>query len=85
MPHRFKIGQMLELRSAPGISNRPSGVCRVLHCLPHDRGPVLYRIKADDESIERVVEEGDLSPSSAMQKAEQDFENVFSIAIQRKR
>lgn len=66
MQHRFKVGQMLELRSAPRHSNRPAGLCEVLACLPHDAGPVLYRVQSLNERNERVVEETDLAPTSAV-------------------
>jgi hypothetical protein len=66
MQHRYKVGQMLELRSAPRHSNRPAGLCEVLACLPHDAGPVLYRVQSMNERNERVVEESDLAPSSAV-------------------
>ncbi|OAM78223.1 hypothetical protein [Devosia elaeis] len=84
MRHRYKIGQMLDLRSAPRHSNRPSGPCEVIACLPHDKGPVLYRVKSRGESNERVVEEADLSPSDAMKTVSAENESVFSIAISKR-
>lgn len=81
MPHRYKVGQMLDLRSAPRHSNRPSGPCEVVACIPHEKGPVLYRVKSRDENNERVVEEADLSPSSVMKTAFAKDESVFNIAI----
>ena len=81
MLHRYKVGQMLELRSAPRHSNRPSGPCEVVTCLPHDKGPMLYRVKSRGESNERVVEEADLSPSSATKAPFPEGESIFSIAI----
>jgi hypothetical protein len=84
MPHRYKVGQMLELRSAPRHSNRPAGPCEVMSCLPHDKGPVLYRIKSWGESNERVVEEIDLSPSSVVKTVFEDSESVFTIAVNKR-
>lgn len=84
MLHRYKVGQMLELRSAPRHSNRPSGPCEVVTCLPHETGPVLYRVKSQGESNERVVEEADLSPSSAMKTIFPEGESIFSIAISKR-
>ncbi|ODT81349.1 MAG: hypothetical protein ABS76_13005 [Pelagibacterium sp. SCN 64-44] len=81
MSHRYNVGQMLDLRSAPRHSNRPSGPCEVVACLPHEKGPVLYRVKSWGESNERVVEEIDLSPSTAMKTVFAKGESVFSIAI----
>jgi hypothetical protein len=84
MSHRYKVGQMLELRSAPRHSNRPAGPCEVLTCLPHEKGPVLYRVKSWGESNERVVEEADLKPSEAMKTVFSDDESSFSIAISKR-
>jgi hypothetical protein len=84
MPHRFRPGQVLDLRSAPRHSNRPSGPCDVLSCLPHDMGPVLYRVKARSESIERVVDEVDLSPSDAVKAPIDTHASVLRIAIRRR-
>jgi hypothetical protein len=81
MPHRYAVGQMLELRSAPRHSNRPSGPCEVIACLPHDRGPLLYRVKSWGEGNERVVEELDLSPSDAKKMVRADSDTFFNIAI----
>ena len=81
MSHRYKVGQMLELRSAPRHSNRPAGPCEVLTCMPHEKGPVLYRVKSWGESNERVVEEFDLSPNDTMKTAFAEGESVFDIAI----
>ena len=84
MSHRYKVGQMLELRSAPRHSNRPTGPCEVLTCLPHEKGPVLYRVKSWGESNERVVEEADLTPSAAMKTVFSESESVFTIAISKR-
>lgn len=84
MSHRYKVGQMLELRSAPRHSNRPAGPCEVMSCLPHDKGPVLYRVKSWGESNERVVEEIDLSPSSVVKTVFEDNESVFTIAVNKR-
>jgi hypothetical protein len=81
MPHRYKVGQMLDMRSAPRHSNRPAGPCEVIACLPHDKGPVLYRVKSWGEHNERVVEETDLSPSNAMKTVFAEGESFFDIAI----
>ncbi|MFD1252596.1 hypothetical protein DEVEQU_03808 [Devosia equisanguinis] len=84
MPHIYTVGQILELRSAPRHSNRPSGPCEVLSCLPHDKGPVLYRVQSLNERNERVVEEVDLTPSSATKSAAAMAESRFSIAVNRR-
>ena len=84
MSHRYKVGQMLELRSAPRHSNRPSGPCEVVSCLPHEKGAVLYRVKSWGESVERVVEEADLSPSDALKTVFSEEKRAFSIAVSKR-
>ena len=81
MPHKFKVGQMLELSSAPLRSNRPKGACKVLACLPYDNGPAIYRVKCVNENNERVVEEQDLSRSSAAPSPSTNRDNIMSIAV----
>lgn len=83
MTHLYKVGQMLDLRSAPRHSNRPAGPCEVIACLPHDKGPVLYRVKSKGESNERVVEETDLTPSDA-DKSVTASASPFSIAVSKR-
>ena len=78
MQHRYQVGQMLELRAASHYGNRFGGTCQVISCLPHDKGPVLYRIQADGERNERVVEETDLSPSSAPKPSSSIGETAFA-------
>jgi hypothetical protein len=84
MPHIYNVGQMLDLRSAPRHSNRPAGPCEVIARLPHDKGPVLYRVKSWGESNERVVEEIDLLPSTAMKTVFTEDEKIFNIAVNKR-
>jgi hypothetical protein len=81
MQHRYKVGQVLDLRSAPRSSNRPSGPCEVIACLPHDNGPILYRVRSASENNERVVEEFNLSPNDAKKTVFAEGESFFNIAI----
>lgn len=84
MSHQFKVGQVLDMRSAPRHSNRPAGPCEVVACLPHEKGPVLYRVKSWGEGNERVVEEKDLAPSTAVKTVFDAVEDPFSIAINKR-
>jgi hypothetical protein len=79
--HRYKVGQILDLRSSPRSTNRPAGPCEVIACLPHDRGPILYRVKSTSENNERVVEEFNLSPNDTMKTVFADGESYFDIAV----
>jgi hypothetical protein len=87
MSHLYKVGQMLELRSAPRISNRPAGTCEVIACLPSETGPALYRVQSLNERNERVVEEADLLPSAATRDGAEPAEPTgpISIAVSRRR
>ena len=84
MQHRYQIGQMLEMRSSPRLSNRPAGLCEVLFCLPHEGGPLLYRVRSLTENNDRVVAEGDLLPSNGARPVASEGEAVFSIAVNRR-
>jgi hypothetical protein len=79
--HRYKVGQLLDLRSAPRSSNRPVGPCEVIACLPHDKGPILYRVRSASENNERVVEEFNLSRNDTMKTVFAEGESFFNIAI----
>ena len=62
--HRYHIGE--RVRMVGGGSNwaRSEAVCSIVALLPHERGPVLYRVQSDAENCQRVVEETDLSTLS---------------------
>jgi hypothetical protein len=84
MAHLYKAGQMVELRSAPKHSNRLSGPCEILSCLPHDKGPFFYRVQSQLEGIQRVVDEVDLSPSDISKATSEPLKSVFSIAVRKR-
>jgi hypothetical protein len=84
MTHLYKVGQVLELRAAPRTSNRRAGAYEVIFCLPHEGGPVLYRVRSIDQNGERVVDQNDLSPSDAVKSDSAADDKPFSIAITRR-
>lgn len=85
MTHKYSVDQMVELRSAPGLSNRPSGNCRILALLPKERGPVQYRVQSMLETIQRVVNEDDLRPAHEQARPiQEEVTEVFSVAIKRR-
>lgn len=84
MTHSYRVGQILDLRSSPRNAKRPAGPCEVLFCLPHDRGPALYRIRSLSAEAEYVVEEMDLTPSAAVKPAVTKGMGVISIAVTRR-
>lgn len=84
MSHRYVVGQLLEMSSSPHTNTRPAGPCEVLFLQPHDRGPVLYRVRPLNEPIERVVAEGDLSPSEATKPDTEVVPSPFTVMINRR-
>ncbi|MBL8591997.1 MAG: hypothetical protein JNK01_04880 [Devosia sp.] len=84
MPHRYAVGQVLDMRSSPHTNTRPAGPCEVVFRLPHDHGPVLYRVRPLNEKIERVVAEADLFPSEETKPQNEDSAPAFTVAINRR-
>ena len=85
MTHKYAVNQTVELRSAPRLSNRPSGNCRIVALLPKERGPFQYRVQASSEGIERVVDEADLrlTPKQSDYSCE-EIVSVLSVAVKRR-
>ncbi|MBJ6987622.1 MULTISPECIES: hypothetical protein [unclassified Devosia] len=84
MLHRYKVGDLLDMRTDLRRSNRPAGTCEVLTCLPHEKGPLMYRVKSVSERNERVMEEADLSPSDSAKSLHEANESIFSIAVSKR-
>lgn len=60
--HRYAVGERLRVASGGYSMMRSAGTCKVLAVLPDEgRGPLLYRVRNDNESFERIVAEGDLA------------------------
>ena len=75
MRHIYAVGQMVELS---GPTNRPAGACRIVACMPHDRGPLQYRVQWHGDPVQRVVSESDLRRSSASHTPQQQEEAAES-------
>lgn len=60
--HRFHVGQRLTMARGSRDIARSAAVCQVIALLPHETGPLLYRVRSELESFERVVDEVDLAP-----------------------
>ncbi len=60
--HRYHVGQRMQLQGGGAYWARDASLCRVTALLPHDRGPLLYRVKSETENHERVVAEAELVP-----------------------
>jgi len=60
--HRFHIGERMRMSNGGYSVARIAAFCKVLALLPYEgRGPLLYRVRSDNESHERIVAEADLT------------------------
>ncbi len=44
---------------------RQASACQVVALLPHEGGPLRYRVRSDAEGFERIVDETDLTTLSS--------------------
>lgn len=85
MPHKYKIGDTLEIVTTPLTSNRVSGPCRVLARLPFEGHVIQYRVQSVNERNERIVSEADLRVTSTSIPADRAAgQRLFSVAIARR-
>lgn len=59
--HQYRVGERVRMTGGGSNWARNESLCRIVALLPHERGPLLYRVQSDAESYQRVVEETDLS------------------------
>ena len=60
--HRFSVGEKLQMIGGGYSIARAAAGCKVVSLLPYEgRGALLYRVRSDTESFERVVPEADLT------------------------
>lgn len=62
--HRYHVGERLQMLGGGRSWARAEAMCRVTALMPHERGPLLYRVRSEMESFERVVAEDDLTTLS---------------------
>lgn len=60
--HRFAIGERLAMAPGGREFARGAATCSIVALLPHEGGPLRYRVRSDTENYERIVDENDLSP-----------------------
>jgi len=60
--HRYAAGDRLAMAPGGREISRSAAVCLVLALLPHEGGPLRYRVRSETENYERIVDEADLSP-----------------------
>ena len=63
--HRFTLGQTVRMKSRAGLSMRAAETFRVTATLPSRDGSAQYRIRADEETHERVAAEDNLEEVEA--------------------
>ena len=64
--HRYRVGEKLNMIGGGQSVQRAASACKIVALLPYEgRGALLYRVRADSESFERIVPEVDLSRSQA--------------------
>jgi len=56
---KFSAGQRVRV-TRTSTFGAPTGASQILVALPRDAGPQQYRLRADGETFDRVVEEGRL-------------------------
>ena len=60
--HMYRVGDMLRMNGGGQSLQRVSSACRVLSLLPYEgHGALLYRVRSEAESFERIVAEADLA------------------------
>ena len=68
MPHKFKVGQLVELEPSV-LRSLATGPYEVRHLIPssdRDPGDPCYRIKSTAEKYERVATESELTLSDSV-------------------
>lgn len=60
--HRYHVGDKLRMNGGGYSVQRTASSCKVVALLPYEgHGALLYRVRSDTESFERVVAEADLA------------------------
>lgn len=60
--HRYRVGDKLRMNGGGYSVARAAAGCKVVSLLPYEgHGALLYRVRSDTESFERVVAEADLT------------------------
>ncbi len=64
-PHRYAIGDRVELQPGPYDGNVPRGTYTITRLLPNEAADREYRVKNASDGHERVVQESRLAGKSA--------------------
>ncbi|RYE08093.1 MAG: hypothetical protein EOP22_14915 [Hyphomicrobiales bacterium] len=62
LTHRYRIGDSLRMTGGGPAIKRTANSCRIVFLLPYEgHGALLYRVRGERESFERIVTEADLT------------------------
>ena len=61
--HRYAVGERLRMASGGREIARGAAACLVTALLPHEGGPLKYRVRSESENYDRIIDETDLSPA----------------------
>jgi len=61
--HRYAVGDRLRMASGGREIARGASTCLITAVLPHEGGPLRYRVRSESENYDRIIDEGDLSPA----------------------
>lgn len=60
--HRYRVGERLHMIGGGYSTQRAAAGCKVVSLLPYEgHGALLYRVRSDAETFERIVAEADLT------------------------
>lgn len=60
--HRYRVGERLHMSGGGNVAQRAASACKIVALLPYEGyGALLYRVRSDTESFERIVAEADLA------------------------
>lgn len=62
LTHSYRIGDRLRMNGGGQSVQRAASSCKVISLLPYEgHGALLYRVRSDTESFDRIVAEADLT------------------------
>jgi len=57
--HKYKVGQAVDL--SPGRWSVPARAYKIMRLLPIEGGHLMYRVKSEAETFERIAKESELT------------------------
>ena len=66
---RYQIGDTIVLKRGIMGNTGPSGMCRIVSCLPEADGAAQYRVQFEGENFERRILQPDIDVEASTSKA----------------